>query len=59
MTRAARCITCGTERSLEPVGGTYGCPAHIRGLRGRADDILADLAWLQATRAVRMRARIL
>ncbi|MEV6163799.1 hypothetical protein AB0L71_18025 [Streptomyces sp. NPDC052052] len=57
MTHPPRCITCGTDQGVEPVHETYGCPAHIRGLRGEVGDVLTNLVWLQETRTERMRVR--
>lgn len=56
-----QCVSCGADRQLELIGPQayegYGCPAHLHGLRGQLTDELADLTWLQETRAQRLHDR--
>ncbi|MFJ6438557.1 hypothetical protein [Streptomyces sp. NPDC091416] len=58
MTRK-RCVTCGSQRDIESVGGYEGtevwaCPTHRQGLSGEPTDELDDLTWLQETRPQRI-----
>lgn len=57
-----RCVTCGTAENVRLIAGpttgdACGCSAHLQGLRGRLDDELDDLTWLQETRPQRMESR--
>jgi hypothetical protein len=54
----SRCVSCGSFRQVELIGDHpddgYGCPAHLRGLRGRLGNVLDNLTWLQETRQQRL-----